>query len=681
MNKELYIPQNDEFYAKRYIDVDEMRTRVTPYGDEIEFRYVHGGFEGTNVKFSLCMPKKENCDGRIYNYLNPSPDGDEEMAALPLTGEEDQISFCLINNSCFLESNMGSVQADVPMLDPTIVWKSSAQVMVFAKEIVKEHCGKEKIYGYVHGGSGGGYKTMACIENTDGVFDGALPYVIGSPVSLPNTLSMHALGQRVLRNAFKKFYSNIDAGGSGNIYDGLNEVECAALKELSIMGFPAKAWFYEARGMFDGTLLSVVIPAVKMMDPTYFDDFWKKEGYEGHDDVYFAKRDRMQFEGVIKSVHIAKGDDSEISVTGVNSAWKKGFTYLKGAYIELEELPEGEDIYLGGVNINITSGDGKGLFFGVESLERDENGGGKVYLGYTLGEIDIQEALKKLSVGDKVYMENADYVAAQYYYRHQVPEDRSFKAWEQFRNENGEVILPQRSFVIGYHFNGTGVVQCGDIHCKTINLQSLMDESTCPWCADWYRGKVAENGKLDDFRTYYFERTMHGDYDCPQTNLNVSYVGAKRQLLLDLAKWVEEGIEPLPSTNYEMIDNEPVVPKNAKERGGIQPTVEFTANGSDFAKVKVGEPVKFVVKTEVPENAGKITDIAVDLIDHDITVKRVEFDKVLSFDENGSAEFTETFEEKGERFVSVIIKSQRNGDKNDFFTKVKNLARVKVVVE
>lgn len=680
MSKELYVPQNDGGYSSRFIDVDEKRTRVTPYGDTITFRYIHGGFEGTNVRFSLCMPEKEHCDGRIFNYLNPSPAFDEEMRALQQVGEEDQISFCLIHNSCYLESNMGSTMADVQMEDPNVVWRSSAQVMLFAKDLVKEHCGKEKIYGYVHGGSGGGYKTMACIENTDGVFDGALPYVIGSPLSLPNTLAMHELGQRVFRNSFSKFYSNIDAGGSGDLYEGLNEIESTLLKELSIMGFPAKAWFYEERGIMKGHMLSLVIPGVKMADPTYFEEFWTKEGYEGHDDVYYAKRDRLVFDGVIKGVYVSEGE-AEMSVNGVDSAWKKGFGLVKEAYIELDKLPEGDDIYYREAQIIPTSGKGVGMAFGLDRMERDENGGGRIYIGMTVGMTDMKAALSNLSVGDGIRLDNSDYIAAQYYYRHQVPADRSFKAWEQFRDENGEILLPQRAFVLGYAFNGTGTIQDGDIHCKTINMQSLMDESTCPWCADWYRNKVAENGKLDMYRTYYMERTMHGDYDCPQTNLNVSYTGAKRQVLLDLANWVENGVEPLPSTKYEMINNEPIVPKSAKERGGIQPSVEFTVNGKDVARVKAGEPVKFVVKTEVPDGAGSITDIAVDLYDRDIREKRVEFEKPLDVDENGNAEFTEIFEEKGERYVSVMVKSQRDGNKNEFYTKAKNLARVKVIVE
>ncbi|WP_130838303.1 hypothetical protein [Lachnoclostridium sp. Marseille-P6806] len=43
----------------------------------------------------------------------------------------------------------------------------------------------------------------------------------------------------------------------------------------------------------------------------------------------------------------------------------------------------------------------------------------------------------------------------QSYYRYRVP-DRSFHAWDQFRDENGNPVTPQRANVMGYTLNGTG---------------------------------------------------------------------------------------------------------------------------------------------------------------------------------------------------------------------------------
>ena len=77
----------------------------------------------------------------------------------------------------------------------------------------------------------------------------------------------------------------------------------------------------------------------------------------------------------------------------------------------------------------------------------------------------------------------------QSYYRHQVPADLSFHAWDQFRDENGNPITAQRP-PFPVPFTGVGVRQDGDIQGKVINIQALMDESTCPWCADWWRHKI-----------------------------------------------------------------------------------------------------------------------------------------------------------------------------------------------
>lgn len=47
----------------------------------------------------------------------------------------------------------------------------------------------------------------------------------------------------------------------------------------------------------------------------------------------------------------------------------------------------------------------------------------------------------------------------------------------------------------------------------------------------------------------------------------------------------------------------------------------------------------------------------------------------------GTVKAEHVFETPGTYFVSVRVKSQRNGDKNDLFTQVKNIDRVRVVVE
>lgn len=690
MTKQIYDAKTDPAFQNPYIDADEMRERVLEDGRVLPYRYIHGGFAEKGVKFIFCFPPKEAYKGRFYQYLSPFPGPDEEVASLNKTRENDVIAFSLMNGAYYVESNMGSTQMFGGSSDPHLVWKSSAAVAEYSRVKAMEIYGCERPYGYVHGGSGGGYKTMACIENTC-AWDGAVPYVIGSPVSLPNTITLHVQGQRTLRHAFAKIVDALDAGGSGNMYEGLTEDEQKMLGEITAMGFPPRAWYLEAEGMTDPGALPVLSPGVKMADPQYFEDFWKVEGYLGADPQSNAVRDRLQFTGVVKSVHVpGEKIEAEAGGNNVDDAWKKMLTDGKDAWIELKEVPTGEDLYLQGVTISFETGAavGKELLLG-------EIRGNHLVIGMCYGMDDLPGVLSLVKPGDVVTLDNSDYIAIQSYYRHQTPADTSFTAWDQFRNEDGTPKLPVRPNVLGYGMTGTGTVQDGCIQGKTIVIQSLMDESTCPWCGDWYRRKVIESkGNENDFRIYYMDRCMHGDVDAMENNMVVNYMGALRQALLDISDWVERGIEPKASTNYRLVDGQIIPAKTAKERKGLQPTVELLANGETCAHVKAGESVNFTACVEVPEGAGKVTAVDYDFVaDNSLNFANMGTPKKF-FTHPGTFERTETdglqgavsaishvYEEPGTYFASVRVKVNRNGDASDPFTQIKNLARVRVIVE
>ena len=126
MGTVIYDPKTDPRFEKPYIDADEWRERPMPDGKMIPFRYVHGGFEGTGVKFLFCFPEAEKYTGRFYQYLSPFPGPDEEVASYGRLGVNDRIGFCLANGAYSVESNMGSTAAFGGQSDPTLCWKSSA---------------------------------------------------------------------------------------------------------------------------------------------------------------------------------------------------------------------------------------------------------------------------------------------------------------------------------------------------------------------------------------------------------------------------------------------------------------------------------------------------------------------------------------------------------------------------
>ncbi len=682
--KEIYEAKKDPQFQKPYVDVDEWKERELPDGTKVPYRYVHGGFEDTGVKFLFCFPEQDEFKGRFFHYLSPFPGPDEEVASLVHKGELDRIAFSLLNGAYFVESNMGSTAMFGAKSDPQMVWKSSAAVAEYSRTKAMEIYGCARPYGYVHGGSGGGYKTMACIENTD-AWDGAVPFVIGSPASLPNTITLHVQGQRTLRHVFGKIVDALDAGGSGNMYEGLTEDEREMLKEVTAMGFPPQAWYLEADGLVDPGSLPVLTPGVKMSDAVYFQEFWEKEGYAGADLASNAVRDRLQFKTVVKSVHIPgeKVDEKE-GLNGVDDAWKKMMADGKGAWIELEDVPVGGDLYLEGVNIGFETGDAVGKLLLLGELK-----GNYATIGMCYGMDDLPGVLSLVKPGDVVTLDNSDYIAIQHYYRHQVPADTTFHAWDQFRNEDGTPKTPQRNFM-GYGFTGTGTVQDGNLQGKVIVVQSLLDESTCPWCGDWYRQTVKRTmGNEESFRIYYMERCMHGDQF--ENNMVTSYRGAVNQALLDVSDWAERGIEPRKSTVYEMIDNQVYPAKTAAERKGVQPTVELLANGGTCAHVKAGEEVTFTANVLVPENAGEVTSIAFSFeASHEFRENDLDWafpckGEVRHTLENGlygaNASASHVYEKPGTYFASARVCAERGGDAGRIYTQVKNLARVRVIVE
>lgn len=689
MAKEIYHALQDPDYQDVYVDVDETRTRENPNGGTLTYRFIHGGFPGKAVKFSLCYPEKEKYTGRFFHYLCPFPGPDEEMTSFSRTGQDDHIAFALEQGAYFVESNMGSAAAFGGYAEPKRVWKSSAAVAEFSRKKAMEIYGTEKRpVGVVYGGSGGGYKTMACIENTD-AWECAVPFVIGSPASLPNTITMHVQGERVLRNAFYKIIDNIDAGGSGDMYAGLNEEEAAMLKELTNMGLPPLAWYPEAAGRLDPGSLPVLTPGVKAADPGYFHDFWTLPGYEGSDPNSGACRDRFVLRAHVVDCGVSDENQENGGLptggNGVDDAWKKQLAASGGAWLEIDAMPLRPDQYVEGTNVTFpgSAADGKTLL--LSSITREPgNGRSLITFGASFGADGAADVMPLLKPGDEVLLDNSDFVAIQSYYRHQVPEDLSFHAWDQFRNEDGTPKTPQRPFM-GYGFTGTGTVQDGQIQGKVLQIQALIDEGTCPWCADWYRDQVRNAGKIDNIRTYFFQRCMHGDNTAMGNSMVVNYLGGLYQALLDVSDWVMCGKEPLDTTSYKCVDNQVCVELDPAKRGGMQAGIMLTVDGEKCAHVKVGETFTLRAEAVLPENAGSVVAIDYDFHnDWGIPATTPVFDVKGEFTttENGAvSELDWQFDKPGTYFIAARVSSHRDNDKNDIFRRILNLDRVRVVVE
>jgi hypothetical protein len=127
---------------------------------------------------------------------------------------------------------------------------SLSAVATYSRVLAAQMYGPHRPYGYVYGGSGGAFKTLSCVENTKGVWDGSVPFVHGSPVSLPNAFTVQAHAMRVLQRKFPQIVDAIEPGGGGDMYAGLTVEEREALAEVTRMGFPALRASSQRQGDF-----------------------------------------------------------------------------------------------------------------------------------------------------------------------------------------------------------------------------------------------------------------------------------------------------------------------------------------------------------------------------------------------------------------------------------------------
>ena len=152
------------------------------------------------------------------------------------------------------------------------------------------------------------------------------------------------------------------------------------------------------------------------------------------------------------------------------------------------------------------------------------------------------------------------------------------------------------------------------------------------------------------------------------------------QALRDVAAWAEHGIAPPPSSNYELVDGQILLPATAAERRGIQPVVTLTAHGGERADVAVGEPVAFSALVEVPPGAGTIVAAEWDfdgrgdypvvepLTNEDLSYTLMRLDREYAFSAPGTY------------FPALRVTSQRLGQGDNPHGRIMNLGRARVVV-
>jgi len=664
----------DPLYDAPYVDIDEWRDQP------VRHRYIHGGFKGTECRFSFYFPPAERYEGRFFHLLLPVP-GIETAAinAPAATTLPDPIPFAVDSGAYLVESNQGSTNMFASD-DSTITgYRASAAAARYSRVLAAEMYGAHRPYGYAYGGSGGAFRTFACVENCPDVWDGGVPFVQGSPMSIPYMFTAQGHAFRVLHDKFSTIVDAVDPGGSGDMYAGLNIEEREALAEVTRMGFPPRAWFSAERTALAYTgILAMFLDNVLKWDPEYFKDFWTVPGYLGQNPPESLLRARVQHRVKISKVLKSK-DITELGTMVSMPARLADSGGEMPAAIKLEKIPEGN---LQGNTLTLMSGAAAGHVLYVAGVVGD-----LVMVGF--GGADFQE-LVKMKTGDEVLIDNGTYLAIQTYHRHQIPSP-DYYVWDQYMVA-GKPVYPQRPVLgLRYARSAMGTIQTGRFAGKMIVVESVMDEAAFAWQADWYRNRVqaALGPRLDDhYRLWFTDNAMHtapavmpGDRRPVASTRVINYTGVVQQALRDLSNWVEKGWAPPESTTYEIVDGQVSLPPTAAERKGIQPVVTVKANGGERAEVAVGEPVEFTAVIEVPPGVGTVVAARWDFEgagDYPLTEQ---FDDTNSSFSRVTLKTTYTFSEPGTYFPALRATSQRQGYFKTRYTRIHNLSRVRVVVQ
>ena len=390
---------------------------------------------------------------------------------------------------------------------------------------------------------------------------------------------------------------------------------------------------------------------MRAIDPTYVDDFWNTPGYEGADPESTLRDDRLHFATTVASVD--------------------------GSTLTLADAPDGD---LTGADVQATGGTAEGQEATIGSVDGPE-------LTLLAG---IDPAA--LQPGDPVQIDNSWLLALEYYHRYQVPEP-SLYGWDQFRDDEGEPLAPQRDTLTGPTFTRVfGGGGTGRFTAKMIMVASVMDVEAFAWSADWYRRQAERelgDGVDDQYRLWY---TDNADHTPPKSTAAeahiVDYLGVVEQALLDLDAWVSDDIDPPAGSAYAITEDHAVqLADEAGNRGGIQPVVRLGAAATDDCDdvgddvavgAGTGQPVTFSAEAAVPPGAGEIIRV-----EWDVTgTGRFPAETVLD-EPSPDVHVCEThvYERPGTHFAVVRVTSERAGDPEAAYRRVQNLARVRVVID
>jgi len=660
----------DEFFGAPYIDADQQNDQPYPY------RYLHGGFAGTDTRFSMYFPAAEAWGGRLLTGLGGASGGDEgaPAAAVLMPGSAlNGILMARVARACYTQSNQGHLGADMGGLKGDIrvmQFRADAETARLGKEIARQIYGRAPQAAYLYGGSGGGNRTLWGLEGVADVWQGGVAFMFGG-----SAFSAQLNAARLLRPSIDRV---IDASrpGGGDPFAGLSGAQRDALAELYRMSFPRGGEFQLRFPMPEISWpAQVQMLELSRTDPTYVEDFWSDPAYAGADAA--VRSELREFETTVGSV-LTVGALAELS---------------RGAGAPPGGIGLGLMVSMAGVAAD--PGDVLALRAPVEDPEAltcckmtvldGPAAGRSMYIMTVMGDllipgghgafIDLQ-LLRGLQPGARVQFSNRDFIAYCYRHRYEQSHDDGIGSAQFWVDDHPT--QPQRPGRAGDHLGWTGA-----FNGKLILMQHLRDRPCWPSQAVAYERKVDRHlGEDRDrrFRLFWTEHATHvpvGRGGPQDTVLAIDYSGYIERGLLDMIAWVEEGVEPVPGTSYAWTrDCRVLLPGDAGQRRGLQPVVSLRADAAERAEVAVGQTVTLSMDAEAPAGAGEIVTVEWDFDGAGLWPERTRVEPGRT---RLSAEVVHSYPGRGVYFPTVRVTAQRPGDPPDVAQLI-NIASCRVVV-
>jgi hypothetical protein len=680
----------DSHFGQPYVDLDEWREAPHPH------RHVHGGFADCDTRFTFYFPRAEEWQGRLIMPLEGAHAGHEDFFGGALGDAMGGVGLTARLGGYMVETNMGHIGDDIDPKggeDPTIYgWRAAAEGARLSKHLARQIYGSEPHHSYVWGGSGGGRRSPLVLENAPEVFDGALPFMGGGDV-MPFPATERIKGaqvmsfacmfnvQRLLRHGdtMDRLIDAMQPGGSGNPFEGLDTHQREELASLYRQGFPRNDEFMIATPMGQIWLWTSIADLLVAQDPAYFEDFWTKPGYVGHDLPSAVAPDVLNLTTTVSRVITVRDllndpafEAPEFMMMKMMASIMAGEAGMDLPYaVEVKGLPDG---YRLGAGLQLKSGAAAGRqLYCMTSV-------GDVFACDGHGEANL-ERFTGVKAGDEVHVDNRKFLAFCYFHRHHVMDGAQF---ESLRVDGVPIYqqhpIPRMSPLMGVSYTG-------HYQGKLLWIHHTHDSSLWPSQGIIYKGAVLEaqgpQGAADRFRLQWTENAEHvPPMYLPNSSRRatatwlIDYFPVIEQGLADLIQWVEEGVAP-PSTTFEYVDGQVRLPASAAERAGVQPVVRVSANGGIRAEVNAGEPVQLEVTAEVPPSAGTIVSAEWDFDGWGSFPFRHDLD---GSDTSLRLSTAHTYDAPGTYFATARVCSNREGKVDAEFRRLPNVASARIVV-